>query len=90
MYDPTDRYIRQCLKNCAAQKQPPERVKADLLRAAVTTDAGRDSTLSRRDTDGHYVPLASSRAPVERAIEPLQQPKVWLLRNTLIPFYQVT
>jgi len=90
MYDATDRYIRQCLKNWAAQQQPPEGVKADLLRSAVTAEVGRADKLSRLDTDGHYVPLASSRAPVERAIEPLQQPKVWLLRNTLIPFYQVT
>jgi hypothetical protein len=90
MYDATDRYIRQCLKNWAAQQQPPERVKADLLKTAVLGKVHQDKNLSRFDKDGHYVPLASSRAPVERAIEPLHQPKVWLLRNTLIPFYQVT
>jgi hypothetical protein len=90
MYDATDRYIRQCLKNWAAQQQPPGWVKADLLKTAVTSEIHKDKNLSRFDTDGHYVPLASSRAPVERVIEPLQQPKVWLLRNTLIPFYQVT
>jgi hypothetical protein len=94
MYDPIDSYLSRTLKNWTAQQQPPVNGRARLLllaaAAPVIENKAMESSLSRADHDGHFVPLASSRTPVEQTFQPLRQPRLWMMHMSLTPFHQVT
>jgi hypothetical protein len=90
MNDANDVYVRQCLKNWAAQQQPPANGRARLLLKVSSPEApSRNDTLSRMDKDGHYYALASSQSPSERIVEPFSQSRLWVLHMTLTPLRHV-
>ena len=90
MNDSMDVYMRQCLKNWAAQQQPPANGRARLLlKVSSPEPAMNKDSLSRLDRDGHFYPLASSQSPSDRIVEPFSQSRLWVLHMTLTPLRHV-
>lgn len=78
MDDMTDHIIRQSMKNWATKTQPSTVGRARLLLLASSHNAQHDAShLSRKDRDGHFVPLFSSHTPIERLAEPFNQHRLW-------------
>ena len=77
MNDATDVYIRQSLKNWAAQQQPPENGRARLLLIASASATKIDRFVSRKDANKPLVPQPATHQPSFWAIESMNRTMDW-------------
>jgi hypothetical protein len=92
MNDPMDRRIGQILKNWAAEQQPPANGRARLLLLASSPEAQKDQTRAVLRSTQTPASLASACPPSARAIEPLNQTKLWAsyFAIAMKPWHQVS
>jgi len=88
MRDATDTYIRQTLKNWAAEQQPPENMRARLLLIAA---AGQRELSSPRQAEQSQIHIViPNRTSLDQAIQLHDLPWLWVSHLSLTPLRQVT
>ena len=88
MSDATDIYIRQTLKNWAAEQQPPENMRARLLLIAASGPRELSSPRQAEQSKIHIV--IPNQTPLDQAIKLHGIPWLWVGYIPLTPTRQVT
>jgi len=88
MRDTTDAYLKQALKNWAAEQQPPENGRARLL--LIAASPLREPTAQDPEKRLFTNLSRSSQAPSDQAMQFYNLPWLWAAQFSLTPTSRVT
>lgn len=83
--DPMDNYIRQEIKNWAAQETPPAHVRTRILLVAASPLSQQVRSSSQEDMYRRIIPLASEFSLPNQVMDPFKQSWLLVLHPSLIP-----
>ena len=83
--DPMDAYIRQGLKNWAAQQPPPAHVRTRILLVAASPLSQQEPRLSGVDEFGHLKAMFSDGFSSGARFDPFKQPWLLAFHSSLSP-----
>jgi len=88
MRDATDAYLKQALKNWAAEQQPPENGRARLLLIAASPP--REQAVHDPAKKLFTDLSRSSQSPSDQAMQIYNLPWLWAAHFSLTPIHRVT
>ena len=88
MRDATDAYLKQALKNWAAEQQPPETGRARLLLIAASPP--REPAVNYPEKKLFTDLSRSSQSPSDQAMKIYDLPWLWVANFSLTPIRRVT
>jgi len=88
MRNSTDAYLRQALKNWAADQQPPENGRARLLLLAASPPQKQTAQKPGKQISSNYVQY--SQTPSDQAMQIYNLPWLWVAHFSLTPIRRVT
>jgi hypothetical protein len=88
MRDSTDIYIRQAIKNWAAEQQPPDAARARLL--LIASAKQREISASKSVFTSKHNSPNMNQPPIDQVIQLSNLPWSWVSRISLTPIRQVT
>ena len=91
MRDSSDIYIRQTLKNWAAEQQPPENLRARLLLIAASGQFEKSSQKQAKQANRSRIDLVNqNQTAIDQMMQLHNSPLLWGSHLSLTPIRQVT